>query len=151
MSDAYTVRTAALIDALRALGPAEVTELPEGDLNLGDQDTLTYLELATDLLISAAFLTLGSALAATELTPRSFRETANGWVPRNLARLTMTATRWTQALVHGLGGITVTDALADAVVAAATYQLALEFACRAHVDLNTIAVTVLDKANSPVA
>jgi len=138
MPDAYTVRVTALIDALRALGPAEITEVPEGALDLSDQDTIDHLDLATDLLVSAAFATLGQAVAV------------EGWDSRNLFRLTVQATCWTQALVHGLGGIVVTDTLTGAVAAAATYQLALAFACRAHVDLNLVAATVLDKANSPV-
>lgn len=138
MSDAYTARVTALIDALRALTPSHIFELPEDLSNLGDEDTITGLELATDLLVSAAFAVLRQAV------------TPEVWGSRNLFRLTVKATRWGQALVGVLGGVVVADVLADAVVAGATYQLALQFACRDYVDLDLVAAIVLDKANGPL-
>lgn len=147
MRDAHTIRLTALYTALTMLGPEDITELPAITLqDVLDGEHPTALETARDQLITATCITLGQALADQT---RSFRETAESVVPRSLAVHTMKATRWVQNLISALGGIIVSDLLADAVVAAATYQLALAADGRDHVTLLHVATTVLNQANSP--
>lgn len=155
MNDAYTVRVTALVDALRKLGPSDITEVPEGSLDLSSEDTIIALERATDQLVTATYITLGTGMVEAVL-PLSFRQAAESWVPRRLARLTITATRWTQALVQALGGIVVSDSLTDAVTAAATYQLALQDEVRTrgehpYVVLDAVLTDILNTVNSTSA
>ena len=140
-TDAYTTRVTALFNALNVLGPPLVTGLLDGAQDLSDQRVLSALERATSNLIGQTTTVLGVDVAGDPMDTHT--------AARDLVALTMTATRWTQQLVHMLGGIYDTDLLVNAVTAAAIYQLALRLRCRSHQDLLAVATAVLAIANSP--
>lgn len=139
--DAYTVRTTALFQALNVLTPLMFTGLPGYEHDLSDQKVLTMLERASDNLTELTTTVLGVDVAGEPVDAHK--------AARDLVNMTIIATRWTQQLVHALGGIHDTDLLVDAVVHAAAYQLALKLRCRAHQDLGKLADIVLSAANSP--
>lgn len=153
--NAHIHRVAALFDALNKLGPQDITELDAGILDLMDDDVIVALELATDRLLSAAYVVLADGLVDAVL-PQHLRQLSRSWTLTRMPRLVMKATRWTQTLAHALGGIVVTDTLSDAVTAAVTYQLAVQDTTRTsvgrpYVSLDGVAADVLTKANSTPA